>query len=113
MEIRHCCVVDETGRYVTLVRVRSDGNTEGYILREGERLIATRPPHRRGVGEKQGLLEPRWVGEEWSEGADEETLAEWERDQAALEVKSIPATEERLAALEAAMIAMMEVSSGV
>ena len=125
MEYKRSCVVDTNAIYKTLVLVLlvqvDQGNdqewvAQNYTLAEGERLIDATPPTMRPYAGAEGLVTPRWdaAASAWVEGATEEEVAAWEAEHPAPELpESVPTAEERLTALEGAMLAMMGVRTDV
>ena len=125
MEYKHSCVVDAKFIYKTLVLVlltqadqgeEQEWKVQNYTLAEGEQLIDTAPPIMRPYTGAAGLVTPRWdaVASAWVEGATEEEVAAWEAEHPAPELpESVPTAEERLTALEGAMLAMMGVRTDV
>ena len=87
-----------------------------YTLQDGEQLVDTTPPTMRPYTGVEGLVMPRWdaAASAWVEGATEEEVAAWEAEHPAPELpESVPTAEERLTALEGAMLAMMGVRTDV
>lgn len=125
MEYKHSCVVDAKFIYKTLVLVlltqadqgeEQEWKVQNYTLAEGEQLIDTAPPIMRPYTGAAGLVTPRWdaAASAWVEGATEEEVAAWEAEHPAPELpESVPTAEERLTALEGAMLAMMGVRTDV
>lgn len=125
MNYKHSCVVDAKFIYKTLVLVlltqadqgeEQEWKVQNYTLAEGEQLIDTAPPIMRPYTGEAGLVTPRWdaVASAWVEGATEEEVAAWEAEHPAPELpESVPTAEERLTALEGAMLAMMGVRTDV
>ena len=125
MAYKHSCVVDTNAIYKTLVLVLlvqvdqgkdQEWVAQNYTLAEGERLIDTTPPTMRPYAGAAGLVTPRWdaAASAWMEGATEEKVAAWEAEHPAPELpESVPTAEERLTALEGAMLAMMGVRTDV
>ena len=125
MNYKHSCVVDAKFIYKTLVLVlltqadqgeEQEWKVQNYTLAEGEQLIDTAPPIMRPYTGAAGLVTPRWdaVASAWVEGATEEEVAAWEAEHPAPELpESVPTAEERLTALEGAMLAMMGVRTDV
>lgn len=127
MKYKHSCVIDANFIYKTLVLVllvqadqgqgeEQEWKVQNYTLAEGEQLIDTAPPIMRPYTGAAGLVTPRWdaVASAWVEGATEEEVAAWEAEHPAPELpESVPTAEERLTALEGAMLAMMGVRTDV
>lgn len=65
MGYRHCCVIDEQGNYITLVRIVDD-TVQGYALQDGERLIDAVLP--------VGYIKPVWSGGYWKDQATPEEI---------------------------------------
>ena len=125
MNYKHSCVVDAKFIYKTLVLVlltqadqgeEQEWKVQNYTLAEGEQLIDTAPPIMRPYTGAAGLVTPRWdaVASAWVEGATEEEVAAWEAEHPEPELpESVPTAEDRLTALEGAMLAMMGVRTDV
>lgn len=120
MDYKHSCVVDINSIYKTLVLVLLEEHqgwvTQNYTLAKGERLIDTAPPTMRPYAEAAGLVMPRWddTVSAWVEGASEDEIAAWEAEHPAPELpERAPTAEERLTALEGAMLSMMGVNIDV
>ncbi|MBM6888558.1 hypothetical protein H6B69_22635, partial [Pseudoflavonifractor phocaeensis] len=87
-----------------------------YEMLEGEMLVDTVPPTMRPYAGAAGFIRPKWdaAASAWVEGATEEEVAAWEAEHPAPELpESVPTAEERLTALEGAMLAMMGVRTDV
>ena len=87
-----------------------------YTLQDGEQLVDTTPPTMRPYTGAEGLVMPRWdaAASAWVEGATEEEIADWETEHPAPELpERAPTPEERLTALEGAMLSMMGVNIDV
>jgi len=89
MNYRHCCVLDASQEYKTLVLVRSEPNPETdepmetvmhYTLQEGEALVDTAVPVLRPYAGAAGFIRPRWDGEKWTEAAGKKEIAAWEAE---------------------------------
>ena len=125
MDYKHSCVVDAKFIYKTLVLVlltqadqgeEQEWKVQNYTLAEGEQLIDTAPPIMRPHAGAAGLVTPRWdaAASAWVEGATVEEVAAWEAEHPEPELpESVPTAEERLTALEDAMLAMMGVRTDV
>lgn len=125
MNYKHSCVVDTNAIYKTLVLVLLVQVDQGqdqawvaqnYTLAEGEQLIDTDPPTMRPYAGAAGLVTPRWdtAASVWVEGATEEEIAAWEAEHPAPDLpEKVPTAEERLTALEGAMLSMMGVNIDV
>ena len=124
MNYKHLCVIDAQNLYKTFVLVLHVENEEHqqeeqiqhYEMLEGEMLVDTVPPTMRPYAGAAGFIRPKWdaAASAWVEGATEEEVAAWEAEHPAPELpESVPTAEERLTALEGAMLAMMGVRTDV
>ena len=124
MAYKHSCVVDTNAIYKTLVLVllvenedhQQEEQIQHYEMLEGEMLVDTVPPTMRPYAGAAGFIRPKWdaAASAWVEGATEEEVAAWEAEHPAPELpESVPTAEERLTALEGAMLAMMGVRTDV
>ena len=87
-----------------------------YTLQPGERLVDAEPPTMRPYAGSTGFVRPKWDADTsvWTEAANEEEIAAWEAEHPATELSERePTAEERLTALEGAMLAMMGVRTDV
>lgn len=124
MAYKHSCVVDTNAIYKTLVLVllveneehQQEDQIQHYEMLEGEMLVDAVPPTMRPYAGAAGFIRPKWdaAASAWVEGATEEEVAAWEAEHPAPELpESVPTAEERLTALEGAMLAMMGVRTDV
>ena len=125
MNYKHSCVVDAKFIYKTLVLVlltqadqgeEQEWKVQNYTLAEGEQLIDTAPPIMRPHAGAAGFVSPKLDADtsSWIEGATEAEIAAWEAEHPAPELpESVPTAEERLTALEGAVLAMMGVKTDV
>ena len=128
MKYKHCCVIDVSNFHKTfvLVIIREQQSEEGsiteeaevqyYALLPGETLIEVAPPVMRKYAGTAGFVRPKLDADtsSWIEGATEAEIAAWEAEHPAPELpESVPTAEERLTALEGAMLAMMGVRTDV
>ena len=127
MTYKHSCVIDANFIYKTLVLVllvqadqgqgeEQEWKVQNYTLSEGEQLVDTAPPTVRPYAGAAGFVSPKWDSDTstWIEAATEEEVAAWEAEHPAPELpESVPTAEERLTALEGAMLAMMGVRTDV
>ncbi|MBM6725486.1 hypothetical protein [Pseudoflavonifractor phocaeensis] len=124
MAYKHSCVVDTNAIYKTLVLVllvenedhQQEEQIQHYEMLEGEMLVDTVPPTMRPYAGAAGFIRPKWdaAASAWVEGATEEEVAAWEAEHPAPELpESVPTAEDRLTALEGAMLAMMGVRTDV
>lgn len=106
MNYKHCCVIDETGRYKEFVMAEeqvdsSSGETsltpKRYTLSDGERLIEANPPTLRLDAGTKGYVSPVWDGEKWVESATDEEISAWETENP----ETASSVEEQIAALKA------------
>lgn len=91
-------VIDKNGIKVEFVHVFDNGNIDSYELKEGEMLITT------DWQIANSMVKPRWDGSKWVETATSEEL------ESAIPKpmrSEIPSTDERLEALENAMLEMV------
>ena len=127
MKYKHSCVIDANFIYKTLVLVllvqadqgqgeEQEWKVQNYTLSEGEQLVDTATPTVRPYAGAAGFVSPKWDSDTstWIEAATEEEIAAWEAEHPAPELpESVPTAEERLNALEGAMLAMMGVRTDV
>ncbi|OUO36404.1 hypothetical protein [Flavonifractor sp. An306] len=120
MDYKHSCVVDINSIYKTLVLVLLEEHqgwvTQNYTLAEGEQLIDTAPPIMRPHAGAAGFVSPKWDSDTsaWIEAATEEEVEAWEAEHPAPDLpEKVPTAEERLTALEGAILAMMGVRTDV
>ena len=125
MNYKHSCVVDAKFIYKTLVLVlltqadqgeEQEWKVQNYTFAEGEQLIDTAPPIMRPHAGAAGFVSPKLDADtsSWIEGATEAEIAAWEAEHPAPELpESVPTAEERLTALEGAVLAMMGVKTDV
>ena len=79
-------------------------------------LVDTVPPTMRPYAGAAGFIRPKWDADTsvQTEAANEEEIAAWEAERPATELSERePTAEERLTALEGAMLAMMGVRTDV
>ena len=108
---RHCCVIDSNNNYVdfVLVHLFLDKNgsevtkIDGYSLQDGESLVDAVCPIKRYDASSTGFVMPRWNKTEWIEGATEDEIAAWEKENPAPATDPAPTTGERITALEEAL----------
>lgn len=120
MEHKHCCVIDVSNFYKTLVLVISrtkqgeDGSVTAeaevqyYAMLPGETLIEAAPPSMRKHAGTAGFIKPKWDAESngWIEGATAEQITAWEQenpDPVSVEEKRATKIVELSAACEAAI----------
>lgn len=125
MNYKHSCVVDAKFIYKTLVLVlltqadqgeEQEWKVQNYTLAEGEQLIDTAPPIMRPHAGAAGFVSPKWDSDTsaWIEAATEEEVEAWEAEHPAPDLpEKVPTAEERLTALEGAILAMMGVRTDV
>ena len=125
MDYKHSCVVDAKFIYKTLVLVlltqadqgeEQEWKVQNYTLAEGEQLIDTAPPIMRPHAGAAGFVSPKWDSDTsaWIEAATEEEVEAWEAEHPAPDLpEKVPTAEERLTALEGAMLSMMGVNIDV
>lgn len=127
MKYKHSCVIDANFIYKTLVLVllvqadqgqgeEQEWKVQNYTLAEGEQLIDTTTPIMRPHAGAAGFVSPKWDSDTsaWVEGATEEEIAVWEAEHPAPDLpEKVPTAEERLTALEGAMLSMMGVNIDV
>lgn len=128
MKYKHCCVIDASKFYKTFVLVLNrekqgeDGSVteaaevQHYAMLPGETLIEAAPPVMRKYAGTAGFVRPKLDADtsSWIEGATEAEIATWEAEHPAPELPERALTaEERLTALEGAMLAMMGVRTDV
>lgn len=125
MNYKQSCVVDAKFIYKTFVLVlltqadqgeEQEWKVQNYTLAEGEQLVDTAPPIMRPYAGAAGFVRPKWDADTsvWTEAANEEEIAAWEAEHPATELpERVPTAEERLTALEGAMLAMMGVRTDV
>lgn len=91
-------IIDENGNKVEFVHVFDNGKIDSHELKNGERLIKT------DWQAANSMLKPMWDGVKWVETATQEEI-----EQAMPKhIKSdTPSTDERLEALENAMLEMV------
>lgn len=111
-------VDDNDGGEITFTLTVSDTEEEiqYYTLQPGERLVDAEPPTMRPYAGSTGFVRPKWDADTsvWTEAANEEEIAAWEAEHPATELSERePTAEERLTALEGAMLAMMGVRTDV
>ena len=128
MEHKHCCVIDVSNFYKTLVLVISrtkqgeDGSVTAeaevqyYAMLPGETLIEAAPPSMRQHAGAAGFIKPKWDAESngWIEGSTAEQVTAWEAehpDPVPLEDKRAAKTAEMSAACNAAITAGMDVTT--
>lgn len=103
MQYRYACVVDEKGYYKTFVLIQDVDEIRYYTLEKGEKIVETNAPN-------GAFIKAHWDGNTWKEGATQEEIAG-----ALPPVEDIPqlqpTIEQRTAALESAMLAIMSESS--
>lgn len=119
MKYKHSCVIDANFIYKTLVLLvqtdqghEQEWKVQAYTLAEGEQLVDTAPPIMRPHAGAAGLVMPQWdaAASDWMEGATEEEIADWETKHPAPNLpEGVPTAEERLTALEGAVLALMGV----
>lgn len=92
MTEKYCCVIDDTGRYVTYVIVLNN-QVQHYTLKDGETLIDAKPPAIKHHTGTSGFIHPAWDANTstWVEGATAAEIAAWE----ALQMDSRPLDEIR------------------
>ena len=121
MAYKHSCVVDTNAIYKTLVLVllveneehQQEDQIQHYEMLEGEMLVDAVPPTMRPYAGAAGFIRPKWDADTsvWTEAANEEEIAAWEAERPATELSERELTaEERLTALEGAMLSMMGVN---
>ena len=127
MKYKHSCVIDANFIYKTLVLVllvqadqgqgeEQEWKVQNYTLSEGEQLVDTAPPTVRPYAGADGFVSPKWGGYDtsWTEAATDEEIAAWEAEHPAPVLPDpVPTQEERLSALEGAMLSMMGVNADV
>ena len=76
MTEKYCCVIDETGRYVTYVIVLNN-QVQHYTLKDGETLIDAKPPAIKHHTGTSGFMHPAWDANTstWVEGATAAEIA--------------------------------------
>lgn len=124
MDYKHKCVIDIQNLYKNFVLVllveneeqQPEEQVQHYEMLEGEMLVDTVQPTMRPYAGGAGFIRPKWDADTsvWTEAANEEEIAAWEAEHPAPELpESVPTAEERLTALEGAMLAMMGVRTDV
>lgn len=87
-----------------VIRIDADGlYVEDVLLKKGE----TTPNDCIDIPCPDGFYRPKWIGTQWVEGLTQEQI------DALNNVPRLPATEERLASTESAILALMEVLNNV
>lgn len=110
MRNSHRCVIDSAGCYVEfvlLIEQERDGETMlvpyAYELKEGEALLKAAVP--------VNMIKARWNGNNWEETATPEEIEAAQREKGESEEKPEitprPGIEERISALEGAMLAVV------
>ena len=90
IECRNACVVYASGKYKTMVPVKTllnpetqtkEDSIQNYTMLEGELLVDADPPTLKRYAGDVGFIDPAWDADigAWVEGATEAEMASWEK----------------------------------